>query len=48
MIKHFVDHYKIKHKKASPYHPQTSGQVEITNRELENILTKTVTSYRRD
>jgi len=23
-IKQFVDHYQIRHKKASPYHPQTS------------------------
>ena len=48
MIKQFVDHYQIKHKKASPYHPQTSGQVEVTNRELKNILTKIVASHKKD
>lgn len=48
MIKQFVDHYQIKHKKASSYHPQTSGQVEVTNRELENILKKIVASHKKD
>jgi len=34
--------YGIFHKIATPYHPQTSGQVELSNRELKNILKKTV------
>lgn len=34
--------YGITHKVATPYHPQTSGQVEISNREIKNILQKTV------
>ena len=37
-------HHKIK----TPYHPQTSGQVEVTNRELKKILEKTVGSLRKD
>ncbi|XP_061352336.1 uncharacterized protein LOC133297241 [Gastrolobium bilobum] len=39
---------RVKHKIATPYHPQTSGQVEISNRELKSILEKTVGSSRRD
>ncbi|RVW74368.1 hypothetical protein CK203_056837 [Vitis vinifera] len=31
---------------ATPYHPQTSGQVEVSNHELKRILEKTVNSSR--
>jgi hypothetical protein len=34
--------YSITHKVATPYHPQTSGQVEVSNREIKHILEKTV------
>ncbi|RVW68918.1 Retrovirus-related Pol polyprotein from transposon 17.6 [Vitis vinifera] len=34
--------YGVKHKVATPYHPQTSGQVELANREIKNILMKVV------
>jgi transposase InsO family protein len=34
--------YFITHKVAFPYHPQTSAQVEISNREIKRILEKTV------
>ncbi|RVW19424.1 Retrovirus-related Pol polyprotein from transposon 17.6 [Vitis vinifera] len=32
--------YGVKHKVATPYHPQTSGQVELANTEIKNILMK--------
>ena len=34
--------YGVKHKVATPYHPQTSGQVEVSNRQIKQILEKTV------
>ncbi|RVW25434.1 Retrovirus-related Pol polyprotein from transposon 297 [Vitis vinifera] len=34
--------YGIKHKVATPYHHQTSGQVELAKREIKNILMKVV------
>ncbi|RVW72907.1 Retrovirus-related Pol polyprotein from transposon 17.6 [Vitis vinifera] len=39
--------YGVKHKVATPYHPQTSGQVELANREIKNILMKVVNSSRK-
>ncbi|CAN6585445.1 unnamed protein product [Malus baccata var. baccata] len=54
--KHFINKpfanllakYGINYRVATPYHPQTSGQVEVSNRELKRILEKTVGSTRRD
>ncbi|RVW81158.1 Retrovirus-related Pol polyprotein from transposon 17.6 [Vitis vinifera] len=40
--------YGVKHKVATPYHPQTSGQVELANQEIKNILMKVVNTSRRD
>ncbi|XP_071727562.1 uncharacterized protein [Rutidosis leptorrhynchoides] len=34
--------YGVIHKVSTSYHPQTSGQVENTNRSLKRILEKTV------
>ena len=40
--------YGVKHKVATPYHPQTSGQVELANREIKTILMKVVNANRKD
>lgn len=37
----------IRNKQSTPYHPQANGQVEVTNRELERILTKIVLETRK-
>ncbi|CAN6718945.1 unnamed protein product [Malus baccata var. baccata] len=34
--------YGVTHKVATPYHPQTSGQAAVSNREIKQILEKTV------
>ncbi|XP_075096173.1 uncharacterized protein LOC142174285 [Nicotiana tabacum] len=38
--------YDVRHKVATPYHPQTSGQVEVSNMEIKSVLTKTVNATR--
>jgi len=40
--------YEITHKVATLYHPQTSGQVELANRKIKQILKKTVNPNRKD
>ena len=53
---HFCNHvievllkkYGVTHKVATPYHPQISGQVEVSNREIKWILEKTISSSRKD
>ena len=40
--------YGVKHKVSTPYHPQTSGQVKLANRDIKNILMKVVNTSRRD
>ena len=40
--------YGVKHKVATPYHPHTSGQVELANREIKTIFMKEVNSNRKD
>ena len=39
--------YDVRHRIASPYHPQYSGQLELSNREIKLILQKTVNSLKR-
>ncbi|XP_021725331.1 uncharacterized protein K02A2.6-like [Chenopodium quinoa] len=53
---HFLEHpfeamlkkYGVQHKLGIGYHPQTSGQVEVSNREIKSIIEKTVARTRKD
>ncbi|CAA7033807.1 unnamed protein product [Microthlaspi erraticum] len=40
--------YGVKHKVATPYHPQTSGQVEVSNRQIKAILGEDSELTRKD
>ncbi|CAN6697951.1 unnamed protein product [Malus baccata var. baccata] len=47
-IEALLKKYNVTHKVATPYHPQTSGQAEVSNREIKLILEKTVGPTRKD
>jgi hypothetical protein len=47
-FRHLLSKYGVNHKISTPYHPQTNGQAEVSNREIKNILQKTVRSDRKD
>ena len=38
----YLSKHGIRHNVATPYHPQTSGQAETSNKQIKNILHKTV------
>jgi len=48
LLENVLKKYNIRHKVATPYHPQTSSQVKVSNRQLKQILEKTVVSNRKD
>ena len=47
-MKELTTKYGIRHCNSSPYHPQSNGQVESTNKVLEAILTKTILLHHND
>ncbi|XP_075084965.1 uncharacterized protein LOC142168207 [Nicotiana tabacum] len=40
--------YEVKHKVSTTYHPQSRGQVEVSNQEIKNILAKLINVNRTD
>ena len=40
--------YGVKHRVSLAYHPQSNGQVEVSNREIKKILEKVVNMTRKD
>ena len=46
-FENLITKYGVKHIVATPYHPQTSGQVELANREIKTILIKVVNNNRK-
>ncbi|CAN6677822.1 unnamed protein product [Malus baccata var. baccata] len=47
-IEALLKKYSVTHKVSTPYHPQTNGQAEVSNREIKQILEKTVGPTRKD
>ena len=48
LFKALFEKYGVRYNVATPYHPQTSGQVEVPNREIKQILAKIVNANRMD
>ncbi|KAL5569963.1 hypothetical protein UlMin_026538 [Ulmus minor] len=48
LLENLLAKYGVRHKIATAYHPQTSGQVELSNREIKRILEKVVNPSRKD
>jgi transposase InsO family protein len=38
----YLSKHGIRHNVATPYHPQISGQAETSNKQIKNILQKTI------
>ncbi|CAN6586226.1 unnamed protein product [Malus baccata var. baccata] len=47
-IEALLKKYNVTHRVSTPYHPQTSEQAEVSNREIKQILEKTVGPTRKD
>ncbi|XP_070028654.1 uncharacterized protein [Nicotiana sylvestris] len=43
-----LENYGVHHKVTTLYHPQSSGKVAVSNREIKSVLTKTVNTTRTD
>ena len=43
-----ISKYAIYHRVAIPYHPESNGLAEVSNREIKWILEKTVNATRKD
>lgn len=47
-LERLIEKYNVKHKVSTLYHPQTCGQVEVSNRQLKQIMEKTVAASQKD
>lgn len=47
-LEKLLEKYNVKHKVLTPCHPQTYGQVEVSNRQLKKILEKTIALLSKD
>ncbi|XP_057760467.1 uncharacterized protein LOC130980842 [Arachis stenosperma] len=47
-VEELLKRYEISYKVSTAYHPQTNGQVKVSNREIKRILEKVVNPQRKD
>ncbi|XP_038891602.1 uncharacterized protein LOC120080991 [Benincasa hispida] len=48
VIASLLKKYSVQYRIATPYHPQTNGQAEVSNKEVKTILEKVVNPVRKD
>lgn len=48
LFRALFDNYGLIHNVTTPYHPQSSGYVKVSNREIKKILQKTMNAKRMD
>ncbi|GJU89912.1 reverse transcriptase domain-containing protein [Tanacetum coccineum] len=48
LLEETLKKYGVTHRLATPYHPQTSGQTENTNRAIKRILERTVNGNKKE
>ena len=48
LLDNLLTKYGVAHRVSSPYHPQTNGQAEVSNRDIKHILEKIVKPSRKD
>lgn len=48
LVKNMLAKYRVRHKIATMYHLKTSGQVEISNREVKKVFKNKVNAQRKD
>ncbi|XP_009774005.1 uncharacterized protein [Nicotiana sylvestris] len=48
LLNNLIAKYGVFHRVSTTYHPQTSGQAEVSNKEIRKILEKTVSMNRKD
>lgn len=47
IVDELTKEYQIRHQKSTPYYPRANGHVKVTNKELEHIITKSITLHQR-
>ncbi|KAL1207547.1 putative mitochondrial protein [Cardamine amara subsp. amara] len=48
LLENLLRMYGVKHKVATPYHPQTSGQVKVPNKHIKVIIASVTEISKRD
>ena len=48
LMSSLLSQFGVNHKVSTPYHPQTNGEAEVSNRQIKNILERIVKPSRKD